>query len=205
MNEMGSARGGGEGLPPLASGRAGLLATRLRPPEDRLAPVAAGAAGLAIAAISLFALALGWAMPPVGAVAAEAALVTAAVRRARSVGCTPLAVLALPLSFSFLAGALIGLAQAGPTTLTPHGPMGPPGFGWKLYVLVVTGLLMGYVARDREPAPAGFLLLVGGAGVAYGLRPGGTGPTPPTVAPTRSVPPPPSGAPPSPPPGSEEL
>lgn len=109
---------------------------------------------------------------------------------------------ALVLSFTFLAGALVSEAESRLGTTVPLGGVGPAGFGWKLYVLVVTGALIAYAVRDRAPAPGVFgvllafmfallvgfptslgggslvfwplfLLIVGGIGVTYGLWPRG--------------------------------
>ncbi len=139
--------------------------------------------------------------------------------------------LALLLSFTFLAGAVIGQAEARLGTNIPVGGVAPAGFGWKLYILAVTAALIGYAVVDREPAPGVFgvvlafmfallvgfhgviggslvfwplfLLILGAAGVAYGLWPRAGGPdTPagtgqPVASPASSFPP--SMAPPPPP------
>lgn len=113
-------------------------------------------------------------------------------------------VVTLVLAFTVLAAAVvrsIGLLPAF------YGELGPASFGWKLYILAVGFGLVAYAGVDREPGPAYigvavlaafaalvglpvsgrgslvgwplFLLIIGGLGLAIGLRPREPLPPPP--------------------------
>jgi hypothetical protein len=120
------------------------------------------------------------------------------------------------LALTYLATTLIATAlRSSGAFLTAFGGQAAAPFGWKLYILAIALGLIAYAAVDREPGPAYigaallgafavlvgfpvsgrgslvgwplFLLIVGGAGLAIGLRPRAPlppePPTPPTSAP----------------------
>ncbi len=120
--------------------------------------------------------------------------------------------LTLFLGLTFVGAAAITSAQSQLGSVLPTASIGSAGAGWKLYLLVSTGALIGYSVLDREPAPGVigtvlaitfavlvgfhgltggslvfwplFLLILGGLGLAYGLV------GPPTVASTLAPGPP---------------
>lgn len=121
--------------------------------------------------------------------------------------------LTLFLGLTFVGAAAIAVAGSRLGTSLPTTSIGSATAGWKLYLLLAAGALIGYAVLDREPAPGVigaalaitfavlvglpsltggslvfwplFLLIVGGIGVAYALV------GPPTVASTPAPPPPP--------------
>jgi|GEM_PF-2505692 len=126
-------------------------------------------------------------------------------------------VLTLVLELTFLVGTLVSVAASrlGGGSLL-GGAVSSASFGWKLYVLAVGLGLVAYAAVDREPGPAYlgtavlaafavmvgiqvsgrgslvgwplFLLIIGGAGLAIGLRPRRPLPPPPDAATTTVAP-----------------
>jgi hypothetical protein len=108
-------------------------------------------------------------------------------------------VVTIVLALTFLAGALAAAAMRASGNFMFLGFGAGAGFGWKLYLFAVGCGLVAYAAVDREPGPAYlgvaillgfavlaginlsgrgslvgwplFLLVVGGAGLAIGLRP----------------------------------
>ena len=121
--------------------------------------------------------------------------------------------LTLAASYLYLA-AVASLLRASGALLTGFGGQSTAPFGWKLYLLAIGFGLVAYAAVDREPGPAYlgtavlavfgllvglptgvrgslvgwplFLLIIGGIGLAIGLRP--IKPLPPEP-PTRPLPP----------------
>jgi hypothetical protein len=113
----------------------------------------------------------------------------------------------LVLAFTFLVGTLTSAALNAAGTGSFPGGSANVAFGWKLYLLAVGFGLVAYAAVDREPGPAYvgvavllmfallvgvhvggrgsligwplFLLVIGGAGLAVGLRPRRPLPPPP--------------------------
>jgi hypothetical protein len=108
-------------------------------------------------------------------------------------------VVTIVLALTFLAGALVASAMRASGNFLLVGYGAGAGFGWKLYLFAVGCGLIAYAAVDREPGPAYlgvailasfavlvginlsgrgslvgwplFLLVIGGAGLAIGLRP----------------------------------
>jgi hypothetical protein len=122
------------------------------------------------------------------------------------------------LALTYLATTLVATAlRSSGAFLTALGGQATAPFGWKLYILAIGLGLVAYAAVDREPGPAYvgaallgafavlvgfpvsgrgslvgwplFLLVVGAAGLAIGLRP--REPLPPEPPVTEIVPPPP--------------
>ncbi len=130
--------------------------------------------------------------------------------------------LALFLGLTFVGAAAIQVAGSGLGSSLPTPSIGTAGAGWKLYLLIATGALIGYAVLDREPAPGVigaamaitfavlvglptltggslvfwplFLLIVGGLAVAYAL-------VGPPAAASAAAPP----APPAPPPPTSSM
>jgi hypothetical protein len=122
------------------------------------------------------------------------------------------------LALTYLATTLVATAlRSSGAFLTAFGGQATAPFGWKLYILAIAFGLIAYAAVDREPGPAYigaallgafavlvgfpvsgrgslvgwplFLLIVGGAGLAIGLRPRAPLPPEPPTAPTAPPPP----------------
>jgi hypothetical protein len=133
--------------------------------------------------------------------------------------------LALALALTFAAFAAFSVATPQLGAIGQPALPGAPGFGWKLYVVVVGAALILYAMLEREPGPAVIgtavlyvfavmagltglghgsivgwpliLLIVGGAGIAFGLAPrAAAGSPPPVVPPPPPPPPPPASSPP---------
>lgn len=143
-------------------------------------------AGIA-AAISLLAL-IAWVFHPHGlgtfraimlleavALAAGAAYLHSFHRRHAVQLVNVAGLVTLLLAFTFLAAALVSTVES--RFALPAAPgLGAPGFGWKLYLLIVAAGLLTYGALQREPSPGilGILVLFSFASVV-GLPPGDRG------------------------------